>query len=432
MSDSNITPCILAWTHLFVSSDGRTGPCCNIFNWGDIHQGVESVFHGAEAVKLRQAMVEGNLEDLHPSCRNCHNLRRLGERNEFSWFFQLQADWGAGLTRFPEFLQNHRWIETAWEQRSVELPGDSRPLHLTVQLGERCNLRCPMCFQSHLPAADLPRDVLPALQELLPYVQMLIMTGGEPLVYDEFWKLAAEYSAPARPGAFLGILTNGLLLTRERLERELAGLDRFGVAFSLDAATRETYEKLRIPGRWEVAQKNLGDFSKFCQEHNKNDWGMTISFVVMNSNIHELADAIRMAAGLPAGLGCGPVTGKNFPESACRTYLQENLFEFSHLGWSRDELIAALEPALIAVKESFPAEQQAPFRDNILALQEYARTVERVNIPPADLPALLTLSDHELAVAVGEYMQQVSVSGFNPTGSGFFSWMRSIRRFLRF
>ena len=72
------------------------------------------------------------------------------------------------------------------------------PSWIVIQLLERCNLRCNMCYEwgesgayKSLPGlAELDLDVLlERLEECLPGKPRVEFFGGEPLLYRGIWKL---------------------------------------------------------------------------------------------------------------------------------------------------------------------------------------------------------------------------------------------------
>ena len=86
-------------------------------------------------------------------------------------------------------------------------------------------------------------DLYKSLSRDFSSVEEIDLTGsGEPLMnknLDQMVRIAKD------SGCRVGFSTNGVLLTPDRFDGLLdAGLD--WVAFSIDAATSETYQKIRI------------------------------------------------------------------------------------------------------------------------------------------------------------------------------------------
>lgn len=94
----------------------------------------------------------------------------------------------------------------------------SAPKWVVLQLTEKCNLRCSMCYEwgrngsYHHQAATAQLDygvLASVITELAPYQPYFGLFGGEPLLYP---KVAAVLDLVQRFGCSVDIPTNGLLL----------------------------------------------------------------------------------------------------------------------------------------------------------------------------------------------------------------------------
>jgi cyclic pyranopterin phosphate synthase len=116
---------------------------------------------------------------------------------------------------------------------------------LRVSVTDRCNFRCQYC----MPAEGLPwlqRDQVLTFEEIVRLVRVfasmgvadLRLTGGEPLVRQEFPSLVAML-AEIDELDDIAITTNGYLLERDAAALVAAGAKRFNV--SLDALSRDRF-----------------------------------------------------------------------------------------------------------------------------------------------------------------------------------------------
>ncbi|HEY7083770.1 MAG TPA: pyrroloquinoline quinone biosynthesis protein PqqE [Hyphomicrobiaceae bacterium] len=107
------------------------------------------------------------------------------------------------------------------------------PLGLLAELTHRCPLQCPYCSNPlRLERADgeLPTEVwLDVLEQAAALgVLQLHLSGGEPTLRRDLEEMVA---LAAKAGLFTNLITAGVLLTRERLERLAAlGLDHVQVS----------------------------------------------------------------------------------------------------------------------------------------------------------------------------------------------------------
>ena len=127
--------------------------------------------------------------------------------------------------------------------------GHGRPIgDVRVSVTDRCNFRCQYC----MPAEGLPwldRDALLTYEEITRLVALLSsmgvhdvrLTGGEPLVRKELWRLVESLSA-LEDVHDLSLTTNGYLLERQVGDLVRAGLRRVNV--SLDALAPDRFFQL--------------------------------------------------------------------------------------------------------------------------------------------------------------------------------------------
>lgn len=177
------------------------------------------------------------------------------------------------------------------------------PLHVDYELIYRCNLRCPICIMS-LPAEERNRWGDSSLSLSLDTVKELLDEGAakgqaavglngicEPLLYPDL----PEIVAYARSRGMVDVMfnTNGLLLDEDRSRALIrAGLTR--IMISLDAATEETYRRIRIGSDFEQVRENVRRFVRLRQEIGSNLPIVRVSFCVTRVNEHELDDFIRV------------------------------------------------------------------------------------------------------------------------------------------
>ena len=178
-----------------------------------------------------------------------------------------------------------------------------------------CNLRCVMC-EEHSPYSSLQherraagrpkrrmelaliRRVLEesrgtALREIIP------STMGEPLVYrhmEDIIALCAQYAVK------LNLTTNGTFpRLGARKWAELIVPVASDVKISWNGASRETQESIMLGTRWEKVLQNVRDFIEVRDEHAStggNRCRVTFQLTFMESNIHEMAGIVRLAAEL--------------------------------------------------------------------------------------------------------------------------------------
>ena len=130
---------------------------------------------------------------------------------------------------------------------------------------------------------DFKKNKLPAL----------MLTASEPLLYKHFDKVLKRAEEAEIMDVF--IFTNGNLLNEKNIKLILNScVTRLFV--SIDAATEETYNKIRVPvskrllekNRLEILENNVKNFVKIKKDLNKKLPLTRVSFVALSENSHEV------------------------------------------------------------------------------------------------------------------------------------------------
>lgn len=389
-------PCLFAWAQAYIHFDGSVRPCCANIPLGSLDDvSLREAFCSAAANTLRTGFANGEIPE---DCRNCLNLPRLGRIAGLAEYYGLnESDLMDGVARgeCPQFLwENLQKVRRSFA-RGAGMEG-ADPIAIVVTLGERCNIRCIMCPQDHDTPAGLSTEQLLKIRESIANCFFLTFSGGEPLVYPSYWEIVEHFQKVNHPVQRLMTLTNGHLLTRDRMERYFLGIENLGFGINFDACTAGTYEAIRIHGKWSRLIRNITDINTLREKHGKRRWDLMMGFTIMKSNLHELKGAIELAADLDMGFGCGPVTGDVGPVKNVRAFFTENIFRFSHLGCSVEEIEAVVEDALPSVRKLREKYRQ-PAEDNLRGVVRIAKGTRRLQIRPARSRRMLRLSDEKLA-----------------------------------
>jgi len=170
--------------------------------------------------------------------------------------------------------------------------------HLRLAIDDSCNLRCPSCrknlvFHKDGPAFNLGIKLADRINEWLNKhqhpIQVHIGSDGDPFsshVYQHFME-----HTPIRDNIKYSILTNGLMFKdfHHRVPHVINNLQELGV--SMDGASEETYEKLRLGGKWGKINENLECISKLKDKHG---FRFILHFVVQKDNYHEMETIIDL------------------------------------------------------------------------------------------------------------------------------------------
>ena len=120
--------------------------------------------------------------------------------------------------------------------------------NLRVSVTDRCNIRCFYCMPEN-NVTFLPRPQLLTLEEITRLVSIMAkmgvdrirLTGGEPLVRRDLWKLV-EWIHAIPQIKDIALTTNGLVLAEHAAALRKAGLNRLNI--SLDTLSEATFERI--------------------------------------------------------------------------------------------------------------------------------------------------------------------------------------------
>lgn len=183
--------------------------------------------------------------------------------------------------------------KTVLEEMYERAERAGRPLSVHFELTDRCNLECRHCYvvrgraDSEMSAAEVKR----ALEEMAEAgVIFLTLTGGEPLVREDFFEIAGY----ARSLNFsLRIFTNGTLVDEAAADR-LAGLAPQEIGISLYSSRAETHEYItRAPG-------SFGKSAAAVRMLTARGVRVVVKSVLMNVNFAEYGELIELARSMGA------------------------------------------------------------------------------------------------------------------------------------
>jgi len=168
-----------------------------------------------------------------------------------------------------------------------------RPVHLTVESTNRCNLRCPMCNRDKdpLPRGDMPferfRSILDQNQGTLEFVWPY--GEGEPLLHPGIFDMI-RYAK--QRGVRVALSTNATALDEEMSLRLLeSGVDH--VVFAFLGAHPETYEKYCLGARFDRVKSNIARFLDLKIQR-KSKIVVMLQTVLLKDNEREVAEYKRL------------------------------------------------------------------------------------------------------------------------------------------
>ncbi|HEY1495842.1 MAG TPA: radical SAM protein [Candidatus Solibacter sp.] len=269
-----------------------------------------------------------------------------------------------------------------------------------VDLTNRCNLTCPVCFANanaagHLyePDFETVRKMLQALRDQKPVAGRIVQfSGGEPTIYPRF--LDALRLAKEMGFSHTQIATNGLKFTDLEFAEQCkeAGLHTLYLQF--DGVCDDIYRRTRGESLWE---KKLA-----CIE-NVRKAGLKIVFVptiVKGLNDHQIGDIVRLALeyiDCTSGISFQPVA---FTGRIARHELEAKRFTLSDFAHAIQQQTGIADP----YEDWFPLSCVTPFSKLLSALRGDETTTLSCH-PHCSLGTYLFVDQNRKAVPVTQFVE---------------------------
>jgi len=173
----------------------------------------------------------------------------------------------------------------------------SNPQLLNIAITDMCNLGCRHCPRTYDDSIDLdqldPERVKDIIDEVSPHTaQIQISAGlGEPLLYDGVFDVIEHAK---NQNMRLRMMSNATVLDEEKANRLLdLGIDH--LAISLDGATAETYEKIRVGADFENVISNIDRFCTLRDERGAAVDTQLSPVLFVGENLEEMPRFVEIA-----------------------------------------------------------------------------------------------------------------------------------------
>jgi molybdenum cofactor biosynthesis enzyme MoaA len=176
------------------------------------------------------------------------------------------------------------------------------PEFISVSATENCNLKCIMCpGHTGMSGPKLSVDEAEMLFGSLfdkdsnyGSPKFLDMTAGEPTLNPNLGTIYGRFKE-LFPDAKISTISNATLPIRGQVRVAFEHADR--ICLSMDGATAETFERIRKGAVYKNVVRNVREIASMKKE-GVNCERLELAFVVMDQNIHELPEMVRLAHSL--------------------------------------------------------------------------------------------------------------------------------------
>lgn len=177
-------------------------------------------------------------------------------------------------------------------------PPPLEELHFSYD--SHCNMKCPSCrleIRTNSAERNAELDFLfeKNLRPLLKNAKHLCLSGcGEAIISPHSKRVLQSLSRAEYPELAVELRTNAFCFTQAAWDALGTGREVIRhVAASIDSSSKELFEKIRCPAKWETVLKNLA-FIQSLRNTNQIDM-FEFHVVIQTENIDELVDIIKMA-----------------------------------------------------------------------------------------------------------------------------------------
>ncbi len=184
------------------------------------------------------------------------------------------------------------------------------PRSIYIEVHADCNMRCVMC-PCYIPGESVLDDRekkemdFDSFKSFIDKIngkfnfQICFTYSGEPLLNKNISQMISYLKHCGIPSV---IHSNGMALTDKKSQQLIkAGLDR--LIISLDGARKESYELIRVGGKFDRVIENVRNFIRIRNEMNDNKPYVEMQMIVTSQNENEKEEFTELCKSL--GVDCG-------------------------------------------------------------------------------------------------------------------------------
>ena len=191
-----------------------------------------------------------------------------------------------------EWCKYYNSKEIPKEEVKIDFKVNKTPEYIVFLTDKTCNLRCESCRKKFYIASKGRNEKTQLINKKLLETGWLEkatinMAGQGEIFYSKNY---LDILNSIKHGKKLDILSNGNLFDESKWDLVYNKFDDISVSISVDAATKETYTKLRH-GNFDKLVKNVNMLGKFRKE--EKFYFFKLNFVVQKRNMNEILDFIE-------------------------------------------------------------------------------------------------------------------------------------------
>jgi len=269
---------VCTWPFMYteVYDNNRQYLCCPNLMGVNIHEtgDYEKDWFNDKAKMVRESILDGSYKFCdREQCSHLHNVLKYDEPNH-------------------NIITREEFMEREW----------NKPKWVNFCFDFSCNLKCPSCRPELINAN--PKKILQIDEQVMniersysdEVEELHITSTGDPFYSKSYREYLINFDPSKYPNLQkIHLHTNGTLWNKSMWER-MPNVHQYvkSAHISIDAATKETYEKVRLNGKWDVLQSNLQYLS---EEVVPNFEFVILSMVVQKDNYKEMSPFVDLMKG---------------------------------------------------------------------------------------------------------------------------------------
>jgi len=171
------------------------------------------------------------------------------------------------------------------------------PIAMQVEVTCGCNISCKMCVVPNLLTRKKGFMSFETFKNIYDQIKpdTVVLTGyGESLLNKDIFRII-EYAKKNNSSVHMD--TNCTLLDESRSQKLIvSGIDL--VKVSIDGATKETYDKIRLESNYDVLWENLRTFVRLKKEVGMENPLLNLSCIIQPENFEELCSIVEAGYNL--------------------------------------------------------------------------------------------------------------------------------------
>lgn len=174
------------------------------------------------------------------------------------------------------------------------------PHSIELEVSTKCNLKCRMCEHTYWdePGKDLSYEDFKKIVEQFPRLNFVGFSGiGSNFLNKDFLKMLRYLKSKS---VFVEIF-DPFYLVDEKAAKELVDLSIDLMWMSVDGATKETYEDLRVGSDFDRVINNVKNLIRLKKEMGKELPEIRFHYIVLKPNLHEMEKFVELIHSIADG-----------------------------------------------------------------------------------------------------------------------------------